>query len=138
MNDIKMFLYDVETGEKLTEIKGIDEIQLETNIRYETKYDEDNYSYIDSFNTGSYEMTLDYNVTDMSLNKLLGFDEPIKKPDAYDITYTKIVQRRKHKKKRINKKWAKRYGYKPVDVVFKGWEVKLHSDSTFEFKKNIK
>ena len=27
---------------------------------------------------------------------------------------TKEVQRRTHKKKRINKKWAKRYGYKAV------------------------
>lgn len=27
---------------------------------------------------------------------------------------TKTVQRRTHKKRRINKKWAKRYGYKDV------------------------
>ena len=27
---------------------------------------------------------------------------------------TKEVQRRTHRKKRINKKWAKRYGYKTV------------------------
>lgn len=26
----------------------------------------------------------------------------------------KTIQRRKHKKRRINKKWAKRYGYKNV------------------------
>jgi len=27
---------------------------------------------------------------------------------------TKTVQRRTHKKRRINKKWAKRYGYKKI------------------------
>ena len=32
-------------------------------------------------------------------------------PDSYNIQYIKIVQVRKHKKKRINKKWAKRYGF---------------------------
>ena len=36
----------------------------------------------------------------------------------FDITYSspRQVQVRKHKKKRINKKWAKRYGYKTVLV----------------------
>lgn len=36
----------------------------------------------------------------------------------FDITYAspRQVQVRKHKKKRINKKWAKRYGYKTVLV----------------------
>lgn len=29
-------------------------------------------------------------------------------------TITKEVQRRTHRKRRINKKWAKRYGYKTV------------------------
>lgn len=36
----------------------------------------------------------------------------------FDVTYAspRQVQVRKHKKKRINKKWAKRYGYKTVLV----------------------
>ena len=36
----------------------------------------------------------------------------------FDITYSspRRVQVKKHKKKRINKKWAKRYGYKTVLV----------------------
>lgn len=36
----------------------------------------------------------------------------------FDITYAspRRVQVRRHKKKRINKKWAKRYGYKTVLV----------------------
>lgn len=33
-------------------------------------------------------------------------------PDAYAIQYIKIIRARKHKKKRINKKWLKRYGYR--------------------------
>ena len=33
--------------------------------------------------------------------------------DIYHLTPDGYVQARKHKKKRINKKWLKRYGYKP-------------------------
>ena len=32
------------------------------------------------------------------------------------IVTTKYVQNRKHKKKRINKKWAKKYGYSEINV----------------------
>ena len=33
---------------------------------------------------------------------------------TYSLQYTTLIQNRKHKKNRINKKWAKRYGYSPV------------------------
>lgn len=32
------------------------------------------------------------------------------------IVTTKYIQNRKHKKKRINKKWAKKYGYSEINV----------------------
>ena len=44
-------------------------------------------------------------------------------------------QKRKHKKKRINKKWAKRYGYKCVTKTTKGWKLKTYKDGSFEFVK---
>ena len=53
----------------------------------------------------------------------------------YDIQYVKFVQARKHKKKRINKKWFKRYGCKKVIVNSKGWNVKTYTDGTVEFVK---
>lgn len=62
------------------------------------------------------------------LSKLVG-----KMPDKYDIDYSVYVQVRKHKKKRINKKWAKRYGYKCVTKTTKGWKLKIYCDSSFEF-----
>ena len=55
--------------------------------------------------------------------------------ETNDIQYVKVVQARKHKKKRINKKWLKRYGYKKVIVNSKGWNVKTHTDGTVEFVK---
>lgn len=64
------------------------------------------------------------------LSKLIG-----KVPDKYDITLPVIVQRRKHRKKRINKKWAKRYGFKCVTKTTKGWKLKTYRDGSFEFIK---
>ena len=49
------------------------------------------------------------------------FIEKILKPTNYSPTAEMVlyqVQKRKHKKRRINKKWAKRYGY--YDVVLTG------------------
>ena len=66
--------------------------------------------------------------------KILGLDIA-HMPDSYNIQYIKIVQVRKHKKKRINKKWLKRYGYKKVIVNSKGWDMKTYTDGTVEFVK---
>jgi hypothetical protein len=70
----------------------------------------------------------------VGINKILGLDIA-QMPDSYDVQYVKIVQARKHKEKRINKKWLKRYGYKTVIVNSKGWNVKTHTDGTVEFVK---
>ena len=59
----------------------------------------------------------------------------IQPPKSYDIVYPKVVQARKHKKKRINKKWLKRYGYKTIHVTSKGWKLKTYADGSFEFVK---
>lgn len=34
----------------------------------------------------------------------------------FGLGFHKYVQRRKHRKRRINKKWAKRYGYKKITI----------------------
>ena len=45
------------------------------------------------------------------------------------------VQKRKHKKKRINKKWAKRYGYITVfdDIKIRDFTLVKHNDCDMEF-----
>ena len=56
---------------------------------------------------------------------------------------TKEIQCRKHKKKRINKKWLKKYGYHEFDIMEHG-KVMMASDGviwmtkkTFQQIKNI-
>ena len=62
---------------------------------------------------------------------------PSEFPEKYDIEYTTIVQARKHRKKRINKKWLKKYGYKQVKVRSKGWKIRRYADDgTWEFVKD--
>lgn len=78
-----------------------------------------------------------------AFNRLIGFDaSPFPDASGFSLVFSKPyqVQRRKHKKKRINKKWAKRYGYvtkyKKVrldEVYFKG----VNKDEYNFYTKNI-
>ena len=49
--------------------------------------------------------------------------------------FIKFVQARKHKKRKINKKWLKRYGYKQIIVKSKGWKMKTDTNGNVEFIK---
>ena len=55
-----------------------------------------------------------------------------KKSDTFDLQYTVMVQARRHRKKRINKKWLKRYGYKPKQIISKGWRIDTYNTQTDE------
>ena len=55
-----------------------------------------------------------------------------KKLDTFDLQYTTMVQARRHRKKRINKKWLKRYGYKPKQIISKGWKIDTYNTQTGE------
>ena len=77
------------------------------------------------------ELSLDKSV---DIDTLLGIDVS-HFPDKYAISTVHFVQARKHKKRRINKKWAKRYGYRQVIKKSKGWEIHMGTDGGFEFVK---
>lgn len=46
-------------------------------------------------------------------------------PSVGDFCLYKIVQVRQHKKKRINKKWLKRYGRKAIFTTDNGWTMEV-------------
>ena len=54
------------------------------------------------------------------------------KPNTFDIQYTVMVQARRHRKKRINKKWLKRYGYKQQQMISNGWKLGEYNAQTGE------
>lgn len=137
MSNVKMSLYNVDTGEKVMDADDIKEVKMDVNTKYETTYDNEEHKFNSKMFASDYEMSFNCDMTDLNIDALFGIDMA-KKPDAYDITFIKMVQCRIHKRKRINKKWAKRYGYKPITVTPKGWQINTYTDGTFEFKKDIK
>ena len=55
--------------------------------------------------------------SDFDKDALLDILGVSKEPPKYKVEFSiGKVQRRKHKKRRINKKWAKKYGYKDIIV----------------------
>ena len=64
------------------------------------------------------ELTMECEINHSALSKMIGGVDLSHYGDATGYTLTgkcpRRVQARRHKKKRINKKWIKRYGYKTV------------------------
>ena len=92
-------------------------------------------SKIENFNPGR---TFEFTATNEYFNEALrNLIEPIIPPEGFkhEITFTKVVQARRHRKKRINKKWAKKYGYKQVSVKSPGWKMTANTDGTVSFTK---
>ena len=75
---------------------------------------------------------MNFQVDDVSVNKEIfnKLCDAYKKP-KFNLECKMMVQRRKHRKKRINKKWAKRYGYKPITVELRDIEIKFVDGYTF-------
>ena len=55
-----------------------------------------------------------------------------KKASVQEVKIPKQVQVRKHKKKRINKKWAKKYGYKIEYETKRGKQIDVTIDKIVE------
>lgn len=131
-----MNVFDTYTGENLGQIDGIEDVNVTSEIKTDYARDK-NENKILSFNHApTHIMTFDADkpIDKEEIYKILGVDMA-KMPDAYDIQFIKFVQACKHKKKRINKKWLKRYGYKQVVVESKGWKIKTDTDDNVEFIK---
>ena len=130
-NDITLSIFDNETGQMLGKLHNIESVDLTEN----TTEERNDYERSRKFLSADYTLTFD-SKTDNSgeLKKIFGVDMS-NLPDAYDIQFVKIIQARKHRKKRINKKWLKRYGVKQIHVSSKGWKLQTHTDGTYEFVK---
>lgn len=113
MNIIKSFsgmsLIDLSTCQKVCNLDGINEfnqptITPELSANYKPEF---------SFSLDNIDFEPDV------LSKLLGQNSLTPKYNM-ELEGNRVVcvQARKHKKKRINKKWLKRYGYKEMYVPF--------------------
>lgn len=57
-------------------------------------------------------------------------------PNPWDIIVPTIKPARIHKKKRINKKWRKKYGYRVSLRMIKGWKMRANTDGSVDFIKD--
>lgn len=130
-------LLDIKTGENLCQLENIEEVNMTSEYQIDYGRDEHGNILTRCIHDPTYEFTFNANkpIDTEEFYKILGIDMA-NMPDGYDIKCTKFVQVRKHKKKRINKKWLKRYGYKQVNVKCKGWIIRLDTDGNAKFVKD--
>lgn len=117
-------------GNNVFALDNVDEIALTSSTTEEA----DILGNIKNIKKGETTLSFTGTIEKETLFKVLGVDIS-KTPDAYKIQVTKPVQRRKHKKKRINKKWLKKYGYKILEDFRDGWHIKSYADGHYEFVK---
>ena len=127
-----IYFFNTETNEKLGQANDVKSIDLTINQK-DTVNRYGNLTNREENRTCTFDMAVPMD-TD-KLYKILGIDKT-KMPDKYDIQVSKIVQCRKHKKKRINKKWKKKYGYKQTHVTMKGWKMHSNRNGEIEFVKD--
>lgn len=130
MKNGTLFFQDND-GNNVLALDNVDEVALTSATK-----ERDILGNVENINIKKGETTLSFTSTieKETLFKVLGVDIS-KTPDAYKIQVTKPVQRRKHKKKRINKKWLKKYGYKILVDFRNGWHIKSYADGHYEFVK---
>lgn len=122
------------TGKNICSVDGITDASFTCNCETEYVYNSDNKKIFSFTHNPTYELKFNANntINKKKIEKVFGIDLA-KCSDVYSVQYIKYVQIRRHKKKRINKKWIKRYGYKQIMVETKGWKTKCYTDGSIEF-----
>ena len=131
-----MNFFDTKTGENLGQIEEIKEVNMASERQIDYRREKHGNILTQRVHDTTYELTFntDKPIEKENFYKILCVDMA-KMPDAYTIQFVKFVEARKHKKRRINKKWLKRYGYKQMIVESKGWKIKSDTDGNIEFIK---
>ena len=129
----RLDLFDIKTGKN---IGYLDDVSTDVENKNVLFYKNEKKIY--SFGKNS-EYTMSFSIDGLEnleeIRKILGVDFSAL-PDMYSIQYLKTVRVRTHKKKRIDKKWRKRSGYKVVVANSKGWKLKCNIDGTAELVKD--
>ena len=81
----------------------------------------------DLFPQNMTEFTANFQFNPDDIRLLMGIG-PTHNTNGYDVTYVYLIQKRRHKKNRINKKWLKRYGVSEKFITLKGCEVVRNKD----------
>lgn len=133
VKEIETMCFKDKNENVIAELDNVDEIALTSNVIEERNI----LGNVENIKKGETTLSFTSTIEKETLFKAFGFDMS-KTPDAYKISITKPVQARKHKKKRINKKWLKKYGYKILVDFRDGWHIKSYIDGHYEFVKGEK
>lgn len=138
MKNTTLTLFRSSTGVELGSFDNIKNVNMQSKQKVDYAYDAAGHRIVRFCRKidRTLEIDLDEPIDRNKLYKTVGVDLPVV-PDAYDVRVIKFVPIRRHKKKRINKKWNKKYGikYRSAIVTVKGWKLKTYQDGTFEFVK---
>lgn len=133
---VTLDIFDAETREMVGHLEDVTNILISSDSEDEYGYDPNEEWFLRKrwcYSKKTCEISFNAdNPANNALKKILGFDIS-DLPDAYDVQFIKVVQAREHKKKRINKKWEKRYGYKSIICKCKGWQMESFADGDVVF-----
>lgn len=128
-----IILQDPESKKEIGSFNNIQEINMTRNT-IEKCHDYRGYKPIITKD----ERTLSFSANISKINPAILSADFSKTPDQVNILYVKKIQARKHRKKRINKKWLKRYGYKEQSIDFGEWNVKSTDEcGEYEFTRKV-
>lgn len=133
---VALDIFNPETSKMIGRLEDVTSVLINSDSEDGYGYDPNEEGFLRKFwSRSSTTCEISFNAdnpANNALKKILGVDRS-DLPDAYDVQFIKIVQARKHKKKRINKKWEKRYGYKLITVICKGWQMESFADGDVVF-----
>ena len=124
--------FDVDTNKPIMKLDEADCVTVD--------YNEINHSIHTFDDSASIEIEIKQDDIE-TVKKAFGVDEA-KQADNYGLMFVTNVQKRRHRKRRINKKWAKRYGYYLCKYYLKDGKIINYSnkDNSFDitFSKLVK
>ena len=102
-----LILINSETGEELYQVDGLQNISFNKESKTNYVFDYEKKTLLSFADSPTFTLSFNTPIDTSNLMLSLGVDIS-NAPDKYNFQIIKV----KHKKKRINKKWIKRYGYK--------------------------
>lgn len=119
-NNNALYIFDNETNAELGKIDNIKSIEMDSNVEEEV----DLYHNIKKSIKKEHTFVVDFDNKEEILKEITS---KIQGKEKYNIQLLKPVRYRKHKKKRIDKKWLKKYGYKYFIIMAKGIKIDINT-----------